>query len=94
VISFKLEKTVFVAFSRSLFLMQKWATEHIVALTSKDRHRANQTMTVNEKESPCFAFLRISFSTHLAHLQSRSSHPTCRALQKSQISLPAELNYI
>lgn len=44
------------------------------------------TSTTEEKErSPRFAFLKISASTHLAHLQSRTSQPATQALQKSQI---------
>jgi len=50
----------------------------------------NQTwiITSDKKEkikNPSFAFLKISASAHLAHLQSRESQPTTRALQKSQI---------
>jgi len=64
----------------------KKTTVHIETLTYKDRHRANQTMTVDEKEkSPRFAFLIISACAHLAHLQSRTSQRTTKALQKSQI---------
>jgi len=56
-------------------------------MTYNDRHRANKTMTVDEKEkSPRFAFLIISANTHLAHLQNRTSQRTAQILQKSQIS--------
>jgi hypothetical protein len=46
------------------------------------------TLTVYQKEkrqSPHFAFLKISASVHCTHLQSRTSQPAAQALQKSAI---------
>jgi len=58
----------------------------IETLTYKDRHIANQTMMVEEKDkSSRFAFLIISANPHMAHLQSRTIQPKTQALQKSQI---------
>jgi len=55
-------------------------------MTYNDRYNANQKMTVDEKEkSPRLAFLIISASAQLAHLQSRTSQLTTQALQKNQI---------
>jgi hypothetical protein len=52
---------------------------------NNDRNRANQTMTMDKKKGHRLTFLIISANAHLAHLQSRTSQPTSRALQKSQI---------
>lgn len=43
----------------------KKTTVQVDTLTYNDRHRINQTITVDEKENPSFAFLKISDSTHL-----------------------------
>lgn len=48
----------------------------IETMTYNDRHRINQTMTVDEKEKSLrFAFLIISANPHLAHLQSHTYQP-------------------
>jgi len=64
----------------------KKTTVQIETLTYIDRHRAKQTMAVDKKEKvDRFAFLIISASTHLAHLQGHTSKRTAQVLQKSQI---------
>lgn len=52
------------------------------------QHDSPKTMRTDQKEKlkdARFAFLIISATAHLAHLQSRTSQPTTQALQKSQI---------
>lgn len=60
-------------------------TDFSTGLTRLDR-QYNRTRT-NEKKlkSPRFAFLKISASDYLTHLQSRTGRPSTQALQKSQI---------
>jgi len=63
-------------------------TDFDIGLTRLDR-QYNTTKTINTEEkrnSPCFAFLKISANAHLAHLQSRTSQSTTLSLQKSQIT--------
>lgn len=58
-------------------------TDNIIGLTRHERH-CNQTRTTDQEEkrkSPRIAFLKICTN---AHLQSRTSQPITRALQKSQ----------
>ena len=48
----------------------KKTTVQVETMTYKNRHKVNQTITVEKKEkSPSFASLIISANTHLAHLQ-------------------------
>ena len=67
-------------------------TDFHVGLIRLDR-QYNETKTTNtekERKSPRLAFLKISATAHLAHLQSSTSQPTTQALQKSQIFQPNE----
>ena len=62
-------------------------------LTGLDQ-QYNRTKTIDKEEkrkSPHFAFLKISTTAHLAHLQSRTK-PTrpAKALQKSLLSHPQD----
>lgn len=57
-------------------------------MTSIDRHTWTHTDIADEQENKKtdrFAFLIISASAHLAHLQGHTSQHTAQALQKSQI---------
>lgn len=77
-------------------------TDYIIGLTRHER-QCSRTRTTDRKEkikSPRFAFLKISASTHLAHLQvvrfwllkkiqPKAARPTAN-LQKSQIFPPTK----
>jgi hypothetical protein len=59
-------------------------------------HQLYSYMMTDQREkrkNPRFAFLKISASAHLTHLQSHTSQPTAQALQKSQI-LPTLKNKV
>jgi len=57
-------------------------------LSAIGQHYCIRIMTTVQKEkrkSPRFAFLKISATAHCTHLQSRTSQPTGKTLQKSAI---------
>lgn len=76
---------------------QPWWTLTTGQLCATSQHYCTGTVTTDQKEkrnSPRFAFLKISARNHLAHLQSRTSQPITQALQKSQIAINFQIMII
>jgi len=86
-----LKKTTDTLTMTSNYIHNRTRTDLMTEPTRLDRqcNRTRKQMTNKEEKikSPRFAFLKISASAHLAHLQSRTNQPVTQALQKSQILL-------